>query len=295
MKNIKSISLDFVKGNYAGVNAQRDYIYIPDFRAEAFLSEPYRSNYFCMGFVKKGELILETNLFTHKIKGPALIFADFTPVKRWDKTHKDYEAESLLFSEFFLQEKLPKPNFISTFSDLLSPGAYVAELTEEDARNVETLFQIIGTNSIDLEGFYRKEIIRGVAYSLVNIIAELYIKTGGISREVNRLERKFRKAVSEYGREHHDVKFYANLLHVHPKYLSQIITFETGRTAREWIQQQIIIEAKVLLQNQDLTFSEIAEILHFPDQSSFGKYFKRYTKISPSTYRHSPDFIKKKD
>jgi transcriptional regulator GlxA family with amidase domain len=45
--------------------------------------------------------------------------------------------------------------------------------------------------------------------------------------------------------------------------------------------------AEVKLKSTDLTIQEIAYSLNFPDISFFGKYFKRYTGMSPKQYREN--------
>ena len=49
--------------------------------------------------------------------------------------------------------------------------------------------------------------------------------------------------------------------------------------------QMAIFEAKVFLRNPDLSIQEISEILSFADQSTFGKFFKRHSGVSPANYR----------
>ena len=59
-----------------------------------------------------------------------------------------------------------------------------------------------------------------------------------------------------------------------------------GSSALQWIIQNVITEAKYLLDNTDLSIKEIATKLNFPTQSFFGKYFKQYVGISPKEYRN---------
>jgi len=46
-----------------------------------------------------------------------------------------------------------------------------------------------------------------------------------------------------------------------------------------------MIEARQLLSYSDLSVKQIAERLHFPNQSFFGKYFKQAAGVSPKHYR----------
>jgi AraC-like DNA-binding protein len=48
----------------------------------------------------------------------------------------------------------------------------------------------------------------------------------------------------------------------------------------------VIIEIKILLKTTPLTLQEIAHRMNFPDQSFFGRYFKKHTGLSPLQYRN---------
>lgn len=50
--------------------------------------------------------------------------------------------------------------------------------------------------------------------------------------------------------------------------------------------EYVILEAKIMLKNIDLSIQEIAYRLNFATQSAFGKYFKLKTGIGPKLYRN---------
>ena len=81
--------------------------------------------------------------------------------------------------------------------------------------------------------------------------------------------------------------FYASLLHITPKYLTTIIKQVSGRSAAEWIDECVILEAKNLLKYSSMSIQQIAYYLNFPNQSFFGTYFKRRTGMSPTEYKQS--------
>jgi AraC-type DNA-binding domain-containing proteins len=60
-----------------------------------------------------------------------------------------------------------------------------------------------------------------------------------------------------------------------------------GKSAGEWIDERVILEVKALLKSTNMTIQQISDELNFPTQSSFGKYFKRLTGISPKEYRNN--------
>ncbi len=96
---------------------------------------------------------------------------------------------------------------------------------------------------------------------------------------------RFILAVSENFRQHREVAWYAEQLCITPKHLSNISKETSGRTAGDWIESYITLEAKVLLKTTDLSVQEIAMQMGFSNQSYFGKYFRRQTGITPSAFR----------
>lgn len=97
---------------------------------------------------------------------------------------------------------------------------------------------------------------------------------------------QFLSLLDVHCQEHRDVAFYADKLCLTPRYL-RVITNECSsfESPKEIIDKRFILEIKVLLQSTELTIQEIAEKLHFPDLSYFGRFFKRHTGLSASVYR----------
>ncbi|WP_163400649.1 helix-turn-helix domain-containing protein [Flavobacterium fluviatile] len=95
----------------------------------------------------------------------------------------------------------------------------------------------------------------------------------------------FLTVLSIHCRKQHHVKFYAGTLSVTPAHLSKIVKSITGKPAKILIIEAIIIEAKNLLDNSQLSILDIVEELEFDSLSSFSSFFKKYTFFSPSEYR----------
>lgn len=95
----------------------------------------------------------------------------------------------------------------------------------------------------------------------------------------------FMRLLPKHYVDHHDLKFYASQLHVTTTHLSRVVRQMTGRTVTDYINQMLIMEATWMLQSTDLSIADIAERLHFSDQSSFGRFFTRMKGIPPKSYR----------
>ena len=81
------------------------------------------------------------------------------------------------------------------------------------------------------------------------------------------------------------VDFYAEKLCISKQYLSLIVKEKTRVTVGTIISAMRAEEASRLLRDPDLTIQQVAEKLSFADQSSFGKFFKKHSGLSPMKYR----------
>lgn len=95
----------------------------------------------------------------------------------------------------------------------------------------------------------------------------------------------FFQLIEQYGAEKHNIDFYADKLHLSPKYVQTLIKKTTGRSAYSYIEDALLKEAKRLLAKNKQTIQQIAAQLKFCDQSYFGAFFKRMTGMTPKTYR----------
>ena len=77
----------------------------------------------------------------------------------------------------------------------------------------------------------------------------------------------------------------ATQLHVSPRYLSDLLKQETGKTAIELIHIGLINEAKNRLKQDELSISEIAYTLGFDNPSYFSRLFKKEVGLSPLGFK----------
>jgi AraC-like DNA-binding protein len=80
------------------------------------------------------------------------------------------------------------------------------------------------------------------------------------------------------------VIYMASQLHLSPKYLSDLLKQETGKTALELIHLYVISEAKNMLVAGGLSISEIAYQLGFENPPYFSRLFKKVVGVSPKEY-----------
>lgn len=82
-----------------------------------------------------------------------------------------------------------------------------------------------------------------------------------------------------------DVNYYADLMHITSKYLTNIVRQVAGHTPKAIIDQYVILQLKMQLQRSSQSIKEIAWEYHFTDVSFFCRYFKKHTGLTPQQMR----------
>lgn len=142
------------------------------------------------------------------------------------------------------------------------------------------------------DNIFRREIAKGILSAMfydVYSFCRKHIPMEGLHPKTRKEElfEKFMREVTLNYKMERSVAFYANKLCLTSKHLSGVVKEVSGKTAGEWIDNFVILEARALLKSSEMSIQEIAEYLHFANQSFFGKYFKHYVGMSPKEYRHA--------
>ncbi len=138
---------------------------------------------------------------------------------------------------------------------------------------------------------------RDVITSLFNaFFYTFYYKVSAVYRQENAprefnaqyIFERFVQELHTHIMEEHSVAYYADLLCISPKYLTQITKRIIRHTPKEIINRQLAKASLVALRKSNMTVQEISNKLGFPDQSYFGRFFKRMFGVSPMYYRQNP-------
>ena len=100
---------------------------------------------------------------------------------------------------------------------------------------------------------------------------------------------RFTELVQRDFRQHRTIQYYAEALNISPKYFSALIKKVSGKSAGQWIDEYVLLEAKALLKSRRYTVQQVSDMLSFPNQSFFAKYFKAHTGYTPTQYQTSID------
>lgn len=95
----------------------------------------------------------------------------------------------------------------------------------------------------------------------------------------------FRDHIEVHFRQWHQVRDYADRLGYSARTLSRLTRQQTGLSAKELIDERILLEAKRQLSHTYTSVAQIAEELGFDDASNFSSYFRRQANVTPGAFR----------
>lgn len=159
------------------------------------------------------------------------------------------------------------------------------------AESFYTMFEYI---SNDLQSDAKTDLITSLFTFFMSVIYETTKHTlpsdkPKTSMTKHSLISRFGKLLRVHIREDHRVSYYADQLFVTPKYLTQVVKSTIGITPKDIIDRMLALESLQLLKHTNHTIQQISGQLGFPDQSYFGRFFKRMFNISPIQFRQNPD------
>lgn len=247
-------------------------------------SEPYKIPRSIIGICLAGQCSFKLNLKRHEVKSPAILTLMPGQIIENIEYSPDFEGHAIVLSKRFI-DMLNIPMWQQQYIALYDKP--INRIFSDYTQQVSLFLVMLRSAASDVENPYRLQVIE-------NLIRALFY--GGISKfhkmesdsvsYKNSIVERYIELVQTHYREERIIGFYADKLCITPKYLSKLVKEYTGRSAGEWIENYVILEARAMLQSSDMTIQQIASSLNFPNQSFFGKYFKRATGLSPKQYRH---------
>lgn len=257
---------------------------------------PCRFHGYMAFFCIKGEFEVEINLKKFTIRKDSMFI--YTPGNIVRVTNIDpREKESVHFVVVAISEDLMSStrfDFSKLYNESLrlleSPCIVINENERELCRKYFDLIQEVSKMRMP----NMRESVAALISSIFYLMGAMWTdrltaakKNGGeeVSTRSKIILEDFLLLVRDYHTKERSLSFYADKLYLTPKYLSKLIKSVSGKSAHEWIDSFVILEAKNLLKYSDMSIKSIVYELNFPNQTTFYRFFKTKTGMTPSEYR----------
>lgn len=258
-------------------------------------SAAYTHDYFEIAFSFGYDVKVSVGEQTNNALSHNLIFISPGQVVKWDGNNKMkgkvvgyillFKPEFLLFSDsaFQLYKEFPflnrntMPSYRISDEHKLKLQSYFEQINNEYRHFDESSIEII------------RAILTVLLFEAKRILDFKTAKNSLRSR-AHEITYLFENSIIQTANKRQPIKHYAQLLNISPVYLSECIKKTTAKTAKQIIDEYLILEIKSLLTHSRDTIAQIAFNLGFEDPSNFVKYFKKHTGLSPKGYKEKHNF-----
>jgi AraC-like DNA-binding protein len=245
---------------------------------------PVRSTNHSFIYLTHGEATMTVGSERYKILKDECLFVPAGQVYSFAK-HDKNRGYLCNFHNDFVIGKFGTAELLNDFEFLSVWGNPHVRLDKQTSKYVLHLFKRI-LQEYSGRGLNNVSILQSYFISLLCEVNNLY-KPLSISRQANavKITNRFKELLFANFKSKHLVSDYASLLNISPNHLNKVVKNISGKSPTRWIDEAIVLEAKVLLYQSNFKVSEVATEVGIFDQSYFSRLFKKYESVTPLQFR----------
>jgi AraC-like DNA-binding protein len=251
--------------------------------------DPHRHDYYTLLLVKEANGIHVVDFKEFPLASHQIWFISPGQVHQVIEEKKSFGYAVLFSEEFLVQNHIP-PHFIGDlqlFNDFgHSPPLNISpEEFDTLSGYCEQMITLRDTSQK-----FREQALSSYLTLFLIQSNNLCSLDGGLPQSQesgNMILRRFRELVNQRHNRWHQTSDYARELNVSPDHLNRVVKSMVGKTAKDYIQSCILLDAKRMLYFSGLSAKEIGYELGFSEPANFSAFFKKHTGVAPSHYREN--------
>jgi len=245
---------------------------------------PYSLNTISCIIIMGGHMECQLDMKLHSISTSGILLTLPGQIIEHMSFGPDFKGHFILMSGRFTDELLPPGAQFELFRDVQENGFF--PMSKQEIDSVVLYYDMI-KGVLLTDNPYKREVTKHLTiaycYGLGTYIHRtIRNKPGSRFEEIS---KNFIELVRINCKNHRDIGFYADKLKISAKHLSRAVSDITGESPIRWLEKYTILNAKNFLKTTTWSVGEISDELSFGSQSDFGKYFKKFTGMSPMEFR----------
>ena len=256
----------------------------------------FKTDRYVLEFIEQGEIDAQINLQKVHFKAPCLVLLLPEFVLHLENATQDSRAVIISFTQNYIDKIfLPQPLYQLRHSIQRNP---IYNLTEAQIQTAHSYFDLMHQVMLEYDIAQSQEdtqtkkfgdsALLSLTHSCICYLHGLISTRMRAEQQQSRSEEltnEFMLLAERDCVKNRSLDYYADLLHISPKYLANVVKQTSGRTAGEWLTDYTLIQAKMLLTTTLMNIQQISVALGFQNQSHFGTWFRRQTGVGPREYK----------
>jgi len=244
--------------------------------------QPHRLNFFAILIITGGSVNHIVDFEIHNLQAGDVMVISKGQIHAFDES-SIYKGYLLLFTDAFMQKYIAQST-LAQINHLYNYFLGQGKMNNPDRNHIliDMLSTELKTNSSSLS-------------NIVGAMLSIYLlKLNNENTNPTRISvdnrflnyfNQFKILVEKNFTKTRDAKAYAADLSISYKHLNDVSKEIVNSTAKSFIDNYVILEAKRMLVSTSLSVKEIAFELGFDEPTNFLKYFKKHTSITPVDFR----------
>lgn len=270
------------------VGYNKDIVMISNFGDMKLFSHPTRLKATTVLVCLHGEIDCSINLKRFRIAENHLLVNFSSDIIQIHHSSDNIAGYAIMLSEDYLQQlQIDFRLRVQSYIGLRGNGPI--SVPYDELVYLKPYYTLFRKNMEDRNSDVIKGLAHALSYTILSMVRRFQkIQHPSEAKDTSRAQQifdKFMTLLHTYHDSERSIQFYADKMCLTPKYISGMIKTYSGRCALDWINEYVVLEAKMMLKYTAMTVQEISNSLNFPTQSAFGKYFKQQVGVGPKQYR----------
>lgn len=246
--------------------------------------QPHQLKFYNLLFFTKGEGRHFIDFKWYPVQENTLVYLSKEQINAFDFS-ANLKGYCMVFTEAF---------FLSCFSNyagnfvfrLFNPELFSPILQIPKDSDFVDYFNLLKKEFNMQDLFNQKDIIKSLLTVLISKAENLKQRQSKTSIDSSKLNlfQNFNSLIEIHFSESRNASFYANKLAISYKHLNSICKELMNKTAKNVIDDFVVLQAKRKLINTSIKSNELAYKLGFEDPTNFTKYFKNQTGLTPNSF-----------
>lgn len=247
------------------------------------------AGYLCHAYCHAGQCTFEHSGRSFLFQaGDCLIVARRGDLVKNLQVSEDFAVEVIYVTQEFIEISTPQSNYGMKGHLALFENPIMRLTTEQQARCAINFAVIRERLSQPQHHFYRDVLINAVQTMILDFF-DFHASLEGfdkISSQNHQLMGQFIELLErgDY-RQNREIGYYADILCVTPKYLSEVSKKVSGLPANYWITRYTSLDISRLLRDRSLSLTDISDIFGFSSPGHFSRYVQNNLGAKPSDLR----------
>lgn len=269
-------------------HSDNDELYVNTFQNHllnhSFVEEPHRHNSYLLVFFTQGSGTHEIDFDAFEIGPGSMFVLQPGQMHHWDLS-EDIEGFVIIYAPevynlYFGQKEISDYPFYNSANN--KPEI---RFDTEETKAIVPYFYLMVSENLKNENFSRDKILNLLDCIHIEIARKYSESNSHQAHAYNVKIKNFDILLEQHFKTKKLPSFYASELNITLKHLNRIANEILKKTATEVISDRVILEAKRMLTDKQLSINEIADALGYEDYSYFSRLFKKQTGQSPTNFR----------